>query len=173
VIGSICMSIWGVGNNVFTSLLVASVINAVGIIIMGLKPSVFIITGGLFISFTTLPIILGANQVIWQTCVQPSFQGRVLALVGTFTGLLAAFGNIGASPLADMLLEPMFADNGLLADTVGRVIETGAGRGIGFLLVLEGCLLLTVSLGIYGYVRWRNLDKKLLDVMNASEGLAS
>ncbi|MEB3229944.1 MAG: MFS transporter, partial [Leptolyngbyaceae bacterium] len=99
VIGSICMSIWGVGNNVFTSLLVASVINAVGIIIMGLKPSVFIITGGLFISFTTLPIILGANQVIWQTCVQPSFQGRVLALVGTFTGLLAAFGNIGASPL--------------------------------------------------------------------------
>ncbi|NEQ98519.1 MAG: MFS transporter [Cyanothece sp. SIO2G6] len=173
VVGSVVMSIWGVGNSAFTSLLAASTVNALGLVIMGLKPSVMTITIGLFISFLTLPIVLGANQVIWQTSVKPSFQGRVLALVGTFTGLLAAFGNIGASPLADMLLEPMFADNGLLVSTVGQVIETGTGRGIGFLLILEGCFLLAVSLGVYAYVRWRMLDQQLLAAMDTSEGLVS
>ncbi|MGK7890565.1 MAG: MFS transporter [Leptolyngbyaceae cyanobacterium] len=169
VLGSVVMSIWGIGNNAFVSLLTASSINAVGLIIMGLKPSVTTIAIGLFISFLAIPIILGANQVIWQTCVEPRFQGRALALVGTFTGLLAAFGNIGASPLADIWLEPMFIDDGFLTDTVGRVIETGTGRGIGFLLILEGCTLLAIAVGVYAYVRWRMLDRQLQAAMEASE----
>lgn len=163
VIGSIIMSIWGGGKNQLVSLLVASVISGIGFIIAGLKPSIFLISCGLFISFLALPIILGTSQAIWQRSTQPSYQGRILSLVGTFTGFLAAIGTISASPLTDALLEPMFTNNGLLANTVGRVIETGSGRGIGFLLILEGGFVIISSLIVYGYIQWQKLDVNILE----------
>ncbi len=163
VIGSILMSIWGGGRNQLISLLGASVISSVGLVITGLKPSITLISCGLFISFFTLPIILGTNQAIWQQSIQPSYQGRILSLVGTFTGFLAAIGTISASPLADVILEPMFTDQGLLASTVGKLIETGSGRGISFLIILEGGLLLSTSLLVYAYVRWQNLEYVLVE----------
>src|SRR5690606_22451297 len=43
-----------------------------------------------------------------------------------------------AGPLADDLFEPMLADGGALASTVGRVIGVGPGRGIAFLYVMLG-----------------------------------
>lgn len=162
VAGSILMSFWGGGSNALASLLVASSINGVGLVVTGLRPSPAIIACGIFVSFFTLPIILATHQVIWQTYTKPSFQGRVLSLVGAFTGLLAAFGNISASPLADVVLEPMFLEDGILASTVGQLIDTGQGRGIGFLVILEGCLIVLVSIVVYSYIRWQHLDQQLM-----------
>ena len=50
--------------------------------------------------------------------------------------------------LADYVFEPMFLDGGLLADSLGRLIGTGKGRGIGFLLILSGLGMIMVALTI-------------------------
>ncbi|MBE9069957.1 MFS transporter [Leptolyngbya cf. ectocarpi LEGE 11479] len=163
VIGSILMSIWGGGHHALQNLFVASFIGSVGLVIAGTRQSIPIISLGLFISFLTLPIIMGTSQTIWQRCARLSHQGRVLSLVGTFTGLLATIGTISASPLADVVLEPMLAKDGLLASTVGQLIGIGGGRGIGFLMILAGSLLAIVSLAVYVYVRCLNLDSTLLE----------
>jgi len=159
IIGSLLMSVLGNSNRVFSSLMGWSVINGVGLVIAGLKPSVFTIAVGIFIWFLTVPFIFGTNQVIWQSFVSPGFQGRVLALVGSVTGFAGALGTISASPLADVLLEPLFAENGFGAHTVGQFIGTGKGRGIGFLMSLEGVLMLLVSLGVYAYIRASHLEE--------------
>lgn len=169
VVGSILMSLWGGKSNIFSFLMIWSVINGIGLIIAGIKPDVTVIASGMFLWFLTLPIVFGINQVIWQSYVNNNFQGRVLSLVGTLTGFTGALGTISASPLADVLLEPMLMENGRLASTIGRLFETGHGRGIGLLISLQGCLILLVSIGLYCYIRSMRLEEGLLLVDDSSQ----
>jgi len=159
VCGSIFMSIWGGSKKSILPLFIFSALNGVGLVIAGIKPSIPIISVGVLISFFTLPVILSTNNTIWQTSVEPQVQGRVISMLNTVTGLGVAIGNLSASPLADGILEPMLNSDGLLADTVGRIIETGQGRGIGFLLVIEGLLIFSISLSLYNY--FRQLGEKI------------
>lgn len=160
VIGSILMTIWGGGKKYISTLFTFAALNGIGLMIAGLKPSIPIIALGLFLSFLTLPIILGTNMTIWQTSVNSNVQGRVIALYSTFIGLALALGNLSASPLTDKLLEPMLSDDGLLANSIGTLIETGQGRGIGFLLVLAGLLIFTTAIMLYTYFTWKNLNEE-------------
>lgn len=164
VIGSIAMSIWGGATKRIAVLIGCSAVNGWGLIILGIKPSIPLIALGVFLSFLSLPLILGINQTIWQTSIHPSVQGRVLSIIGMMTGLAVAFGNLSASPLADGVLEPMLSTDGLLANSVGRWLETGSGRGIGFLMVLEGLLVLLVSASLYGYYYFQHLNGELVPV---------
>ncbi|MBD2561906.1 MULTISPECIES: MFS transporter [Nostoc] len=162
VAGSILMSIWGGGKKSISALFIFSALNGIGLLITGIKPFIPTIALGIFISFFTLPIILSTNSTILQTSIPQNVQGRVLSLFYTLAGLGGAFGNLSASPLTDGFLEPMLSNDGLLASTVGRVIETGSGRGIGFLMVLEGLLVLIMSVSLYNYFALKEMDEELL-----------
>lgn len=50
--------------------------------------------------------------------------------------------------LADYVFEPMFGNGGLLSSSVGRLIGTGKGRGIGFMLILSGIGMMVASFAI-------------------------
>ena len=58
----------------------------------------------------------------------------------------------------------MFQPGGALADSVGAVIGTGAGRGIGFIYILAGTA--TVLLAVVGWFtpRVRNIESELPDL---------
>jgi len=161
VIGSILMSVWGARGNIFSFLMIWSVINGIGLMIAGLKADPIIIASGIFLWFLSLPIVFGINQVIWQSSVDNKYQGRVLSLVGSLTGLTAAVGTISASPLADVILEPMLRSDGRLASSIGLLFGTGDGRGIGLLISLEGCFILLVSIGLYWYIRSCRIEESL------------
>lgn len=74
----------------------------------------------------------------------------------------AAFGTLSASPLTDTILEPMLDVDGVLANSIGRLIETGPGRGIGFLMIMEGVLMLFVSIILFNYFYFQHIDEELL-----------
>ena len=160
--GSIFMSIWGGGKKSISPLFIFSSLNGIALVIAGLKPSVPLITLGISLSFFTLPIILSTNATIWQNSVHPNVQGRVLGLFYTITGLGAAFGTLSASPLTDTILEPMLDVDGVLANSIGRLIETGPGRGIGFLMIMEWVLMLFVSIILFNYFYFQHIDEELL-----------
>lgn len=162
--GSIVMSIWGGGTPTksVSALFMLSALNGIGLVIAGIKPSIPTIAFGICISFFTLPIILSTNNTIWQSSVNANVQGRVLSLFYTVTGFGLAFGNLSASPLADRILEPMLSPGGVLVNSVGRLIGTGVGRGIGFLMILEGLVFLLISVNLYYYFFFRQIDEELL-----------
>jgi len=161
VIGSMIMSIWGGGEKNVLNLFVFSALNGIGLVIAGVSPSVSTIALGISLSFFTLPLILSINSTIWQTSIPVHMQGRVLSLFYTLIGLGAAIGTLSASPLTDGLLEPMLAVDGLLAHTVGQFIQTGEGRGIGFLMIIEGLIMFVISTGLYSYFKLTGLDYNL------------
>lgn len=169
VAGSLVMSIWGGGKKSISALFIFSALNGIGLVIAGVKPYIPTIAFGLSLSFFTLPIILSTNQTIWQTSVNPNVQGRVLSLFSTLTGLALAFGNLSASPLADRIFEPILFNGGLLASSVGRLIETGQGRGIGFLMIMEGLLVLFTSITFYSYTYLQKIDRELLTFSREEE----
>jgi len=67
------------------------------------------------------------------------------------------------APGATALFEPMLAPGGALADTVGAVIGTGAGRGIGFAYVVFGVALVLVTLGGFAIRVLRRFDMEVPD----------
>ena len=74
-----------------------------------------------------------------------------------------------AGPLADYVFEPLLAVNGTLANSVGRIIGIGQGRGIGFLyMILCSGIVLTVIFGFL-YPRLRLMEQELPDVLGKGQ----
>lgn len=46
------------------------------------------------------------------------------------------------------MFEPLLSDNGVLSDSIGALIGTGTGRGIGFMLILSGICIIPAAFAI-------------------------
>lgn len=160
--GSLSMTLWGGGKKHTSTLFTFTALNGVGLVIAGISPSIPIIALGLFISFFSLPITLSTNSTIWQSSVNGNIQGRVLSLFNTVIGLALAIGNLTASPFSDDLFEPMLLEGGLLSTSMGSIIGTGEGRGIGLLIIMAGMILFCLSIIFYIHFNWKdkNLETK-------------
>jgi hypothetical protein len=68
-------------------------------------------------------------------------------------------------PLSDGVFEPLMADDGALASSVGAVIGTGDGRGIALIFLVVGVLMLAVAAYAYTRPRLRNIDTEIPDAV--------
>ena len=95
--------------------------------------------------FTTLPIVNTALEVLIRKIVDNSYQGRVWAIVSQISqlGMVIAFAMAG--PLADHLFNPLLATGGPLAGSIGQIIGTGPGRGIGLMFILGGIMIVVIA----------------------------
>jgi hypothetical protein len=76
---------------------------------------------------------------------------------------------MAAGPIAQYLFEPLMVREGVLASTLGRVIGTGPGRGIGLLFIIMGLLTLLIVAAGYLYPRLRLLEDEVNDVIPEPE----
>lgn len=92
----------------------------------------------LFLFFFSIPFINTCADVLLRVSIPHELQGRVWGMVSLLTqaGTVLAYAISGV--LADRVFEPLLGEEGLLSDSVGKIIGTGQGRGVGFLLVLSG-----------------------------------
>jgi hypothetical protein len=96
--------------------------------------------------FSALPFINTSLEVLIRKNVENKVQGRVWSIVSLISqlGMIIAFSIAGI--LADKIFNPMLEKDGLLASSVGKIIGTGQGRGIGFMFLLSGLLVGLVSI---------------------------
>lgn len=161
--GTLAMGVWGGPkrrvNGIFAGLLVQGLILSVS----GIRPSVVLIGTAAFVFLFTVPIINGCSQAIWQVKVPPELQGRVFAVRRMVAQSSMPVAYFLAGPLADRVFEPMLAPGGSLAGSVGSVLGVGEGRGIAFLFVLLGLLVLAGQAAFFSYPRLRKVDEELPD----------
>ena len=137
----------------------------VSITAAGLRASLPLIAGAAFVFFFSMQVVGACFSIIVQTKVEPGIQGRVFSLSGLIANSTLPLAYFTAGPLADKIFEPMMAVGGRLAGSVGAVIGTGPGRGIGLLFILMGVLtVIAVGFG-YLYPRLRLLDLELADAI--------
>lgn len=165
LVGSVVMSIWGGPRRRVYGVFGGVLLAGVGMILAGLAPFAPLIGLAAFVLTFGLPMITASSQAIWQRKVAPDVQGRVFAIRSMIATASMPLAFLVSGPLADYVFQPMLVRGGLLAGTIGRVIGTGPGRGIGLMFVVLGVLAL-VAVGVgYMYPRLRMVEEDLPDAI--------
>ena len=166
VTGSLLMSTWGSGRQNYINILFCfMLLNGFSMMVAGLEPSVFLFAIAAFLFFLGLPFINSCAQVIFQKKVAPDVQGRVFSLNNAISGSFLPLAYLVAGPLADRIFEPLMTVNGPLAGTIGQVIGTGPGRGIGLMFLVLGTLTMLTTFLAYQYTPLRLVEVKLPDII--------
>jgi len=99
----------------------------------------------------------------FQGLIVSRLQGRVFALQQTLERSLAICAYLLAGPLVDNVLNPLMAEGGIVAQMIGKFINTGMGQGVTLLLVILGMVNLMVVAIAYREPRLRYLERELPD----------
>jgi hypothetical protein len=103
-----------------------------------------VLLGSVFLYFGAVAYCDGTIGYLWQLRVKPELQGRVFALRDTVNTCLMPLGVMVFSPIAEFWMEPRLMPGGAWAASVGRLIGTGKGRGIGLLYVATSVICLAI-----------------------------
>lgn len=152
LVSSLIIGIFGTRKNKVLTLTWSLALAGLFYALMGLFTAVALIMVFGFLFFSTLPFLNTSLEVLIRSNVDNAKQGRIWSMVYAISqaGYILAFGSAGF--LADHLFNPLFYSGGALSQTIGQVIGTGQGRGIGFLFVISGLLVSTLAL-IIGRVK--------------------
>jgi DHA3 family macrolide efflux protein-like MFS transporter len=165
ILGGILMSAWGGTREKMRVILGLAPVLGLGLLVIGLRPSLALVILGYFAFFLVIPILNASNFAIWQAKVEPDVQGRVLAMRRLIVQASAPIAFLAAGPLADDVFKPLLMPAGPLAGSVGRVIGVGPGRGIGLVFILMGCLLILSSAAAYLFPHLRRVERDLPDAL--------
>lgn len=166
LIGSLAISAWGQLLPSISIFLGSMLLCGLFTMMAGLCPSASLFTSFEFLVFFSIPFIRTSEQVIFQKKVAPDMQGRVFAFIATLSGASLPFAYLVAGPMADRVFEPLMAVDGPLAGSLGHIIGTGQGRGIGLLYIVMGILLILATGVGYLYPRLRLVEDELPDVIS-------
>lgn len=167
--GSILLSTWKGPKRRIYGVYAFSLVLAGAFVIAGARPSVIIMTVGLFLWTFCIPLVNGYMRVIYQTKTPLEMQGRVFATGSMLVQATAPIALVMAGPLADRVFTPMFADRGLLAASIGQFIGVGNGRGIAFMMILMGLTVIIGTAVAYLYPRLRRIEIEMPDVISDSK----
>ena len=158
IVGGVFLASQSGNRRRMNSILTALVAAGLAVILMGFWENPWTIGAGVFMTGFSFVFVTGLNQVIWQVKSAPEMQGRLFALMGTLAVGGQSLGILCAGPLASKIFQPMLEPGGTLADSVGRLIGVGAGRGMAFMFILLGLVVLGLAL-----VSWLKPSVHLLE----------
>jgi DHA3 family macrolide efflux protein-like MFS transporter len=163
--GSVVMAVTGGPRPRIHGVLAFGLLSGVALFAAGVRPNLLLISAALFLLMLGAPIVNGSSQAIWQVKVPPDLQGRVFAVRRLIAQFTAPLGFLSAGPLADHVFQPLLAEGGPLAGSVGRVLGVGPGRGIGLIYVTLAALPLLFSLWGYAQPSVRRVETDLPDAI--------
>jgi len=163
--GSLVMSAWGGPKRRVYGIYGAEVLTGIVLLFAGFPPNAMLLGVAAFLVFFALPITNGCSQAIWLSKTAPDVQGRVFATRRMIAWSSLPLAYLIAGPLADRVFEPLMAEGGALAGSIGRIIGVGPGRGIGLLYILLGITLLAATLAGIMYPRLRRVELELPDAI--------
>lgn len=165
IAGGVVMALWGGPvRRKMLGVLGAAAALAIGAGVAGLRPSVAVTAAGVFGLYAGLTVMNAIYATIVQVKVPARFHGRVFAVNTLFAFCTLPIGFIVIGPAVSGALNPLLAPDGALAGTVGRVIGTGEGRGIGLTYLLFGAAILLL---VAAALRFRPLARFDFEVPDA------
>jgi len=150
LIGSVIIGILNIKKNYSRILMISLIVAGIFMALTGMTTSIWLIVVFCMLFFTALPFVNTCVDVLVRTRIPNDVQGRAWGMISILTqiGFIIAYGVCGL--LADNVFEPMLTKNGVLAGSVGRIIGTGEGRGIGLMLIIAGIVMVAFAF-IFGF----------------------
>jgi MFS family permease len=145
VVGGLVMTAWGgPPRRRMRGMLLATAALALACLFTGVRASPLVVAAGAFGMGLGITLVNGIYTTIVQVKVPQRFHGRVFALNTLVAWSTLPLGYGLVAPYGTRLAEPLMRHGGPLAGTVGRLIGTGPGRGIGLLYVLFALAMLAL-----------------------------
>lgn len=163
LLGALWASIAKGTEQAATGVLRTGILFAAGMMLMGLRPSIFVIAAGMFLMLFMLPTMKAYNQVIWRRKVPVEMQGRVTALRLAVIEGTSPFVILVAGPLVDKVLDPLMMPTGALGPILGPLVGQGPGRGIGLLFLLLGLVFILLTLSYLANSSLQRMEMLLPD----------
>lgn len=160
LIGSLWIGIAGIKKNYSKILAVACFFCGIFMSMTGVNENLAIIGISTFLFFSTLPFMNSCADVLVRVRIPNELQGRVWGLISLITQMGTVTAYIISGVMADYVFEPMFNKNGILVENIGKIIGTGKGRGIGFMLILSGMGMLIMAIVIWKNGEIREISEK-------------
>lgn len=161
--GGLVMAIWGGPARLMHGLLGFAIAGGGFIAVLGTGTTITVMAAGMFGFWCFLGISNACYTVLIQVKVPHHLHGRIFAMNQVVAFSTMPLGFAIAGPLADNVFEPLMAPDGALAGTVGTVLGTGPGRGVGLLLVIVGVLAALVNTSGYLRPRLRRFEDEMAD----------
>ncbi|MEK9521052.1 amino acid adenylation domain-containing protein [Streptomyces venezuelae] len=147
VLGGLTLLVWGGPRRMrLRGVLCATLGLAAACVLTGLRPSVAVVAAGAFGMTYGLALLNGIYATVVQTKVPMRFHGRVIAVNTMVAWSTLPIGFAVVAPLGPGLLQPLMDEGGALASSVGALIGTGDGRGIGLLYLVFGLAMAVLAL---------------------------
>jgi MFS transporter, DHA3 family, macrolide efflux protein len=165
LLGTLLMGVWGGPRRRVLGVLGFELIAGALTVLLGLRPSLPLITAAAFGMMFCMPIVNGSSQALWQSKVAPDLQGRVFAVRRMIAMAASPLAYIIVGPLADGVFEPLMAADGYLAGSLGQIMGTGPGRGSALLISLMGVVSVAAAVVAYLNPRIRRVEDELPDAV--------
>lgn len=147
VLGGLTLLVWGGPRRMrLRGVLFATLGLAAACVVTGLRPSVAVVAAGAFGMTYGLALLNGIYATVIQTKVPMRFHGRVIAVNTMVAWSTLPIGFALVAPAGPELLQPLMDEGGALASSVGALIGTGDGRGIGLLYLVFGLAMAVLVL---------------------------
>lgn len=147
VLGGLTLLVWGGPRRMrLRGVLFATLGLAAACVVTGLRPSVAVVAVGAFGMTYGLALLNGIYATVVQTKVPMRFHGRVIAVNTMVAWSTLPIGFALVAPAGPGLLQPLMDEGGALASSVGALIGTGDGRGIGLLYLVFGLAMAVLVL---------------------------
>jgi len=138
--GSLLMMLWAGPERRIALVVACGAVSGVALVLVGMRPALATIAVGAFCHMLSTSVGTASHMTIWQRRVPAHLLGRTLALVRAISWASLPVSFLVFGMLADRVAEPGMRPGGPLASSAGLLIGTGAGRGIGLLLVVAGLM---------------------------------
>lgn len=162
-IGGGLIAITGGTKRKINGVFIAQAMTGAAMILAGFTTNLWLLAFAVGIAFMALPIEDATSTTIMQSKVPSRLLGRVGSVRNMLTLSAVPVAMLTAAPMTEHVFEPLMAEGGALAATLGGVIGVGAGRGMALFLILMGIATLVLTLLGYLYAPLRNVEDDLAD----------
>lgn len=156
LVGSVIIGVLGIRGSYVRTLSLAGMAASIFMAVSGVSVNLPVTGTGIFLFFLVLPFLNTSADVLVRSNVAAEVQGRVWGIISLLSQAGTALAYALSGVLADHIFEPLLAERGALAGSIGKLIGTGQGRGIGFMLILSGIFMLPAAFAIS---RSKNIQK--------------
>lgn len=167
LIGSVIIGIINIRQN-YSSILMISLMGAGAFMAMiGTTTKASLIVVFCILFFTALPFVNTCADVLIRIRIPNDVQGRAWGMISVLTqvGYVAAYAVCGA--LADYVFGPMLMEDGILAGSIGRIIGTGEGRGIGLMLIITGIVMFAFAFIFGSRKSIKEMERSTYELVNS------
>ncbi len=164
IVGSLIISIWGGPKRKVPALIIAGTCSfSLGdpLLAIGTTVSVWVIAA--FLASFFIPFITAAQNVLWQSKVEPGIQGRVFSIRGMFQQASLMIGFLLGGYLADNVFEPVMRTSTALNNIFKSLVGSGKGSGMALMFICTGILGALTCLSGFLFKDLRNLEDNMPD----------